>query len=112
MISQYTYTDSSDYPVINTIHSAKGKDLYGVMVVSSQGNTGSAHWKQWIKNEGEARRIGYVASTRAKYFLIWAVPTLKREEKVTIKSYGSKPLEINLNDVGGGNIHTDNKDEA
>lgn len=94
IINLYIYSENTEYPSINTIHSVKGKDFDGVLVVSSQKNLGSGHWKQWIENDGEARRIGYVASTRAKYSLIWAVPKLKKEEKVKIESYGFKAIEM------------------
>lgn len=93
-INIITTMDNMEYPSVNTIHSVKGKEYDAVMVVSSQRNSGSGHWKQWIENDSEARRIGYVASTRAKYSLIWAVPTLKQEEKDKLESYGFKPIEI------------------
>ncbi|NHC43470.1 ATP-dependent helicase, partial [Bacillus sp. MM2020_1] len=86
-ISEYSSVKNIEYPLTNTIHSVKRKDFDGVMVVSSQRNSGSGHWKQWIKNEGEAKRIGYVANTRSKYSLIWAVPTLNKEDKEKIESY-------------------------
>lgn len=73
---------------INTIHSVKGKDFESVMVVSSSHNSGSGHWKKWIDTELEAGRIGYVANTRAKYSLVWAVPMLKDEERDRLESYG------------------------
>jgi len=37
---------------------------------------------------GEEKRIGYVASTRAKHLLIWAVPALTEEDRELIESYG------------------------
>nr|WP_281278205.1 hypothetical protein [Paenibacillus anaericanus] len=94
------------------MHSVKGKDFEGVMVVSSQRNTGSGHWKQWIESDGEAKRIGYVASTRAKYSLIWAVPTLKKGEKIIIESYGFKAIEIKDDNLGEGKTYTESEDEA
>ncbi len=93
-INIYIDSDNIDYPPINTIHSVKGKDYDGVLVVSSQRNMGSGHWKQWIDSEGEAKRIGYVASTRARYSLVWAIPKLKKEDRIKIESYGFKSIEI------------------
>ncbi|KRE73924.1 UvrD-helicase domain-containing protein [Paenibacillus sp. Soil750] len=80
---------------INTIHSVKGSDFDGVLVVSSKHNRGSgAHWKHWLNGNGEGTRIGYVASTRAKYSLIWAVPTLTDEDRGYLESFGFKRIEI------------------
>lgn len=88
----YNTTENLNLLSINTIHSVKGKDFDSVMVVSSQRNAGSGHWKQWIENELESGRIGYVANTRAKHSLVWAVPNLKSEDRVKIESYGFKRI--------------------
>ncbi|MEK5030832.1 hypothetical protein MKY96_05275 [Paenibacillus sp. FSL R7-0302] len=37
--------------------------------------------EHWLEKELESGRIGYVANTRAKYSLVWAVPKLKTEEQ-------------------------------
>ncbi|MFH7819156.1 UvrD-helicase domain-containing protein [Neobacillus thermocopriae] len=83
-----------EYPKVNTIHSVKGKEFEAVMVVSSQiySSQGTGHWKKWIDDSGEGKRIGYVANTRAKQYLLWAVPKLNAEEKILIESYGFKPF--------------------
>ncbi|WP_373232316.1 UvrD-helicase domain-containing protein [Cohnella sp.] len=79
---------------INTIHSVKGCGFESVMVVSSKDQKSiGGHWKQWIEEEGEAKRIGYVASTRAKYSLIWAVPKLKTKDRIQLESYGFNRIE-------------------
>ncbi|MEK4850686.1 DEAD/DEAH box helicase [Paenibacillus sp. FSL H7-0756] len=83
---------------INTIHSAKGKDFESVMVVSNRrnsGNSSGSHWKHWLEKELESGRIGYVANTRAKYSIVWAVPKLKTEEQALIESFGFKRI-VNL----------------
>lgn len=81
-------------PSVYTIHSVKGKDFHSVMVVSSLHN-GSGYWKQWIEKDGEPKRIGYVANTRPKYSLVWAIPVLKNEEdRTNIESYGFKRIDI------------------
>lgn len=94
IISPVTINDSIDLIPINTIHSVKGKDYDGVMVVSSQRNSGSGHWKQWIEKDREASRISYVANTRAKYSLVWAVPKLTEEDRSKIESFGFKRIEL------------------
>lgn len=81
-----------EYPSVTTIHSSKGSQYDAVMIVSNENKTSSGNWRKWIENDGEAKRIGYVANTRAKYSLIWAIPTLTIEEKKTIESYGFKSL--------------------
>ncbi|MFB5678097.1 UvrD-helicase domain-containing protein [Paenibacillus terreus] len=91
-IVTYNTIDNLNLLSINTIHSVKGKDFDSVLVVSSLRNKGSGHWKQWVEKEVESGRIGYVASTRAKYSLVWAVPKLKREDRVKIESYGFKRI--------------------
>ena len=76
-------------PII-TIHKSKGCTFDSTLVISSK-NTKSVggHWKEhWINGSGEAKRIGYVASTRAKHLLVWGVPKLKRVDKELIESYG------------------------
>ncbi|WP_179014547.1 3'-5' exonuclease [Paenibacillus sp. 79R4] len=92
-IVTFNTVDNLNLLSVNTIHSVKGKDFDSVMVVSTRINKGSGHWKQWIEKELESGRIGYVASTRAKYSLVWAVPTLKSAERAILESYGFKKIE-------------------
>ncbi|MDT8718884.1 ATP-dependent helicase [Clostridium sp. 19966] len=77
---------------ISTVHGAKGCTYDSTLVVSSKTiNSESGHWKKhWIEGTDEDRRIGYVASTRAKFLMIWAVPQLSKEERKLIESYGFK----------------------
>lgn len=82
-----------EYPSVTTIHSSKGSQYDAVMVVSNENKTSSGNWRKWIVNDGESKRIGYVANTRAKYSLLWAIPTLTIEEKKIIESYGFKSLQ-------------------
>jgi DNA helicase-2/ATP-dependent DNA helicase PcrA len=52
------------------------------------GQAGS-HWKDWLKNhEEESARMAYVASSRPKYRLIWAVKKLSTEESKELTSIG------------------------
>lgn len=84
-----------NHPQILTIHASKGCQFDSVMVVSNNDTKSSSFWKNWIEETGETKRIGYVANSRAKYSLIWAVPTLTPEEKDLLESYGFKN-SINL----------------
>ena len=67
---------------IMTIHASKGCTFDTTLVISSQTEkSNGGHWKRhWLMGSGEEKRIGYVASTRAKHLLIWAVPALTEED--------------------------------
>jgi len=75
---------------IMTIHGSKGCTYDTTLIISSENaKSEGGHWKaHWLEGEGEEKRIGYVASTRAKYLLVWGVPTLTEKDKELIESYG------------------------
>ena len=62
---------------ITTIHKTKGETLDAVLLVSSmtlQGG-GSGHWHKWVEDpKSENARFAYVACSRPKYLLVWAIP--------------------------------------
>lgn len=67
---------------ITTIHGVKGEDLEGIMVVSAPSTQGTkdGHWTQWLEDPtSEAARLGYVASSRPKHLLVWAIPKEERD---------------------------------
>ena len=68
----------------------KGCTFDTTLVISTKNARSiGGHWKDhWLNGTGEAKRIGYVASTRAKYLLVWGVPKMKSEDKELLKSYG------------------------
>ncbi|WP_028300670.1 UvrD-helicase domain-containing protein [Oceanospirillum beijerinckii] len=73
----------------STIHGAKGETHDITIVISSDRAGNDSHWKSWLKNpNSEAARFSYVASSRPKEYLIWAVKTLKPEEKEQLKGLG------------------------
>lgn len=62
-----------------TIHDVKGETLDAVLLISSPNNTGQKtgrHYEDWIGLSGDKEhiRFGYVASSRPKHILIWAIP--------------------------------------
>jgi DNA helicase-2/ATP-dependent DNA helicase PcrA len=62
-----------------TIHDVKGETLDAVLLVSSPNNAGQKtgrHYEDWIglSDDKEHIRFGYVASSRPKHLLIWAIP--------------------------------------
>jgi len=64
---------------ITTIHKAKGKTFDAVLLVSTsqKGNQGG-HWEEWLKDvNAESARFSYVASSRPKKLLVWAIPETK-----------------------------------
>ena len=75
---------------IMTIHGSKGCTFDTTLVISSKdGSSKGGHWKKhWLDGTGESKRIGYVASTRARHLLIWGVPKLTREDRQLLESYG------------------------
>lgn len=92
----------TDIPIM-TIHGSKGCTYDTTMVISSENaQSEGGHWKShWIEGIGEQKRIGYVASTRAKYLLVWGVPILKRKERELLESYGfisSEKIKYNVED--------------
>lgn len=76
---------------ITTIHSVKGETLDATMLVSSLDRRGSTdgHWEQWIGDAStEAARLAYVASSRPRHLLVWAVPKLKEAQKEKLTELG------------------------
>lgn len=88
-IVSVTSKKCSTVPIM-TIHASKGCTFDTTLVISSETEkSNGGHWKKhWIMGCGEEQRIGYVASTRAKHLLIWAVPVLTQEDRKLIESYG------------------------
>ncbi|ACQ93220.1 UvrD/REP helicase [Tolumonas auensis DSM 9187] len=75
----------------STIHGAKGETHDITIVVSSDRAGKDSHWKSWLNDpDSEAARFAYVASSRPKEFLIWAVKKLKPLEKKQLEAVGFK----------------------
>ena len=74
---------------VDTIHSVKGCSYDATLLVSSPNKSGkTGYWEQWIDSKDEATRFAYVASTRPKYLLAWAVSQLTEERRRKIESIG------------------------
>jgi DNA helicase II / ATP-dependent DNA helicase PcrA len=73
----------------STIHATKG-ETHDVTILISSGQAGKgSHWRDWLKNpDSENARFAYVASSRPKEFLIWAVKTLKSAERKQLEALG------------------------
>lgn len=89
LISLSSEISVSNIPVM-TIHASKGCTYDSILVISStKESSDGGHWKKhWLQDDGEGKRIGYVASTRAKYLLVWGVPKLNARDRSLIESYG------------------------
>lgn len=88
-IKEVAETTENNIPIM-TIHGSKGCTFDTTLVISSKdGSSKGGHWKKhWLNGTGESKRIGYVASTRARHLLIWGVPKLTREDRQLLESYG------------------------
>ena len=75
---------------IMTIHGSKGCTFDTTLVISSKtAQSEGGHWKEhWLNGLGEGKRIGYVASTRARHLLVWGIPKLKKADRSLLESYG------------------------
>lgn len=73
-----------------TIHGVKGETHDVTVVVSSQQpGVHLSHWKDWLRDRtSEAARFAYVASSRPKHVLIWAVKKLKAEDRLVLEGLG------------------------
>jgi hypothetical protein len=79
-----------------TIHEVKGETHDLTMLVSSSRQGEQAHWKEWVGNPAsEAARFAYVASSRPRHILIWAVKNLKKDEREALMLLGfHKSLQL------------------
>ncbi|WP_286874137.1 UvrD-helicase domain-containing protein [Idiomarina sp. UBA4520] len=74
-----------------TIHQAKGQTHDVTILVSSSDGRGSkgAYWKDWLNDQrSEEARFAYVASSRPKYILVWAVKRLNKKERKVLSDIG------------------------
>lgn len=73
-----------------TIHQVKGETHDATVVVSSrQCGVHQSHWQDWLKDPtSEAARFAYVASSRPRHLLIWAVKKLKPAQAEVLTALG------------------------
>ncbi|WND02728.1 UvrD-helicase domain-containing protein [Temperatibacter marinus] len=88
---KYVKRNATNIP-IRTIHSVKGDTLDAVMLVSSPTKGKDGHWEKWLEDSSqEPARFAYVASSRPRKLLIWAVPEGADETKLS--TLGLKKLD-------------------
>ena len=74
---------------VETIHSVKGCSYSAVMLVSTPNSLGkTGYWEKWINDKQETTRMAYVASTRPKHLLCWALPKLTEEQRSQVEGLG------------------------
>lgn len=77
---------------MTTIHDVKGETLDAVLLVSAKDKKSKGgHFEQWLSqnsNEKEFVRFAYVASSRPKHLLIWAIP------KILNNQYKDKIIDL------------------
>lgn len=82
---------------ITTFHKVKGETLDAVLVVSaSNKKSNGGHWEHWLdidRENGEHSRFAYVASSRPKRLLAWAVPDNSSATKRRLAELGFSPAD-------------------
>ena len=85
---------------ITTIHSVKGETLDAILLVSAPSKQGTqdGHWTQWLAHSNtEAARLAYVASSRPKHLLAWAIPTpVSKQEEDRICKLGFCVFDLKI----------------
>lgn len=75
--SQNTYSEKIR---MTTFHDVKGETLDAVLVVSAKDKKSKGgHFEQWLSQDADEKefvRFAYVASSRPKHLLIWAIPKI------------------------------------
>ncbi|MDY6794676.1 MAG: UvrD-helicase domain-containing protein [Actinomycetota bacterium] len=82
---------------ITTIHNVKGETLEALMLVSAldKRGTNDGYWTQWLDDlTSEAARLAYVASSRPRQLIVWAVPKPSRTETDRLAKMGFKVLSM------------------
>jgi DNA helicase-2/ATP-dependent DNA helicase PcrA len=92
---KYTNSFSEDIRM-TTIHDAKGETLDATLLISSKDKKSKGghveHWISALAEEREYVRFAYVASSRPRHLLIWAIPKKKGAHFKTISEMGFKFL--------------------
>lgn len=87
VVAQQPAVDGLRY---ETIHQVKGETHDATVVVSSRlRGVHLSHWQDWLADPAsEGARFAYVASSRPRHLLIWAVKKLNTAQKGTLSKLG------------------------
>ncbi len=84
--------------LITTFHKVKGRTFDAILVVSAPDKRSEGgHWSQWVdgaNTDDEHARFAYVASSRPKFLLGWAVPSPSKEEKKQLEGLGLTMIHV------------------
>lgn len=82
--------------LVTTFHKVKGRTFDAILVVSAPDKRGDGgHWSQWIDGANdEHARFAYVASSRPKFLLGWAVPSPSDGEKKQLEKLGFTMIHV------------------
>lgn len=87
-----------DFRNIKTIHSVKGQTFDSIMLVSNEKKGAGTNWEEWlIDTNSEYARMCYVASSRPRELLVWAVKNITEEQCNILENLGLKKEEIDFN---------------
>jgi hypothetical protein len=92
---------------ISTIHGVKGETFDAVLLISPTSKGQGGHWKEWLADRNEEpARFAYVASSRPRQVLAWAVYTPKTDDEVLLRALGIhfEQLPTLLSPVSTANI--------
>jgi len=96
VLSALPSNSSAQTPLrITTIHSVKGETLEALMLVSSidKRGTSDGYWTMWLDNPAsEAARLAYVASSRPRQLVVWAIPNPSKVEIDRLENIGFQVL--------------------
>lgn len=88
-IVQQRRLQASERRRLATIHEVKGETHDVTMLVSSIKKGEASHWKEWIDDpQAEAARFAYVASSRPRHILIWAVKAVSAPDRKKLFALG------------------------
>jgi len=74
---------------ISTIHGVKGETFDAILLVSPASQGQGGHWKEWLANRNEEpARFAYVASSRPRDVLAWAVYSPKADDEDSLRALG------------------------
>ncbi|MBA7663988.1 hypothetical protein ES703_72038 [subsurface metagenome] len=66
-----------------------------VSAPSKSGNSTDNHWEYWLEDPtSEAARLAYVASSRPKHLLVWAVPKGNNGDMTELTELGFVPVYL------------------
>lgn len=72
---------------MTTFHDVKGETLDAVLIVSAKDKKSKGgHFEQWLSEEPDEKeyvRFAYVASSRPKHLIIWAIPKVKNNQFIS-----------------------------